>query len=1004
MKKRFLSMFSALCLALTLLPPMTAQAAESSAVQEVYIGGTSSGESVGVKLDSTTPYYHNGTDGALGTADDNSTNANATFDPTSGTLTLNDLDIRTNNKGIWWEYNNSGAYDLTIDLLEGTTNTVTNTAGAAIVGDSGFSSGPSLIIKGSGTLNVSGSTSGIWVWQNVTIQGGAKVNATGETKYGICNNSSAGTITMKENAQVTATGATYGIGYDNYDHNANIPVIQGGTVTITGGTAAVRVENGSTESSPDLSGYTVCRVIVGDTAPGTDWNNTTPLSDYKYIKIEPTTHTHSWSDTWNYDETYHWHNCGNNDCYVTVDSSKKGYGEHAYDNAADTDCNTCGYTRTVTPSHTHSWSGTWNSNETHHWHDCESVDCDVTENSSKDSYGEHVYDNDTDLDCNTCGYTRTIAPSHTHSWSATWNYDEDCHWHECESAGCDVTDNRLKDGYASHIGGTATCKDKAICSVCNQPYGSVDSSNHTPVTRDDAAATDTTPGYTGNKYCRDCNKLIAAGERIPATGNTNGSNQPESIAFGYAYNPQTGLIYSREIGNTMSLSDLNSPLLENGSPKEDYAGNWTLTKAGTYSYLKTYLEKNNKDMSNLESVVSTVVEQYGWSVEQKKKSVIYELKDGETHIAYGLILAYDTGRGRAVFVGDNKSGGAGYLLTITELHVSTELGYLVTAVMNAGDFVFESEYHMLEGMNGKWTQNSNATISFCADGDFSKFLGVMVDDSLLDTQKFTAASGSTIVTLKEDYLRTLSVGSHKLTVFYNDGQCSTYFEIQPAVDDSDNGNDTPAPDNGNDTPAPDNGNENPAPDNGNENPAPDNGNDTPAPDNSNENPAADNGNDNPASDNGNDEPAGSPAVAESPVAAIPTYVTHIVQRGDTLRAIARKYGCSVADIVAENKNLIRNVNLIYPGWLLKIPQNNGNTINGSLQQVSISPNAGKTRIHVVKRGDNLWAIARKYGCTSAEIIALNSRLNVNPNLIYAGWELVIPVTERAENIYMVTTE
>ncbi|MGN0166593.1 MAG: LysM peptidoglycan-binding domain-containing protein, partial [Acetatifactor sp.] len=709
-------------------------------------------------------------------------------------------------------------HDLTIVLAEGSTNTVENTAGAAIVGDFGFDSGPSLIIEGSGTLEVSGSTSGIWVWQNVTIRDDAKVNVTGETKYGICNNISAGTITIQGNAQVTATGATYGIGYDYDDNRANIPVIQGGTVTITGGTAAVRVKNGSTESSPNLSGYTDgYKVTVGDAAPGTDWNNTTPLSDYKYLKIEPTDHVHDWSDTWSYDATYHWHECGNNDCFVT--------------------------------------------------------------------------------------------------------------------------DNRYKDGFASHSGGTATCKDKAICTDCGQYYGSKDSNNHTggTVTRDDATATETTPGYTGNTYCLGCNAQIGKGERIPATGNTNGSNQLESIAFGYAYNPQTGLAYSREVGNTMTLSNLDKPLLENGSPKEDYAGNWTLTKAGTYSYLKTYLEKNNKDMSNLESIVSTVVDQYGWSVEQKKKSVIYELKDGETHIAYGVILAYDTGRGRAVFVGDNMSGGAGYLLTKTELHVSTELGYLVTAVMNAGDFVFESEYHMLDGMNGKWTQGSNATLSFRADGDYSKFLGVMLDNSLLDTQKYTAASGSTIVTLKEDYLRTLAAGSHRLTVFYSDGECSTNFNIQ-ASDDSDDESD-----------------------------------------------------DSPASDDSDDESDDSPVTAESSAAVVPAYVTHIVQKGDTLGAIARKYGCSVAEIMAENKNLIKNVNLIYPGWLLKIPQNSGNAANGSTQQTAVLPDAGKTRVYIVKRGDTLWAIARKYGCTSAEIIAWNNRLAANPNLIYAGWELVIPV-------------
>lgn len=36
------------------------------------------------------------------------------------------------------------------------------------------------------------------------------------------------------------------------------------------------------------------------------------------------------------------------------------------------------------------------------------------------------------------------------------------------------------------------------------------------------------------------------------------------------------------------------------------------------------------------------------------------------------------------------------------------------------------------------------------------------------------------ITLKADYLKTLSVGTHKLTVVYTDGECSTNFEVKQA--------------------------------------------------------------------------------------------------------------------------------------------------------------------------------------------------------------------------------
>lgn len=121
----------------------------------------------------------------------------------------------------------------------------------------------------------------------------------------------------------------------------------------------------------------------------------------------------------------------------------------------------------------------------------------------------------------------------------------------------------------------------------------------------------------------------------------------------------------------------------------------------------------------------------------------------------------------------------------------------------------------------------------------------------------------------------------------------------------------------------------------------------------------------------------------------PAYVTYTVQRGDTLSAIAKRYGCSVSDIMVANKNLIKKPNLIYAGWQLNIPQNGTKGVSGSTSD-AILPDDKKTTVYTVKQGDSLWLIARKHGCSMAEIVALNSGLIRNPKLIYAGWELKIP--------------
>lgn len=64
-------------------------------------------------------------------------------------------------------------------------------------------------------------------------------------------------------------------------------------------------------------------------------------------------------------------------------------------------------------------------------------------------------------------------------------------------------------------------------------------------------------------------------------------------------------------------------------------------------------------------------------------------------------------------------------------------------------------------------------------------------------------------------------------------------------------------------------------------------------------------------------PAKKPTTGKNTTAA----VTYTVKRGDTLHAIARKYNTRVSKIVAANSKRIKNPNLIYSGWKLKIPQN-----------------------------------------------------------------------------------
>ena len=119
-----------------------------------------------------------------------------------------------------------------------------------------------------------------------------------------------------------------------------------------------------------------------------------------------------------------------------------------------------------------------------------------------------------------------------------------------------------------------------------------------------------------------------------------------------------------------------------------------------------------------------------------------------------------------------------------------------------------------------------------------------------------------------------------------------------------------------------------------------------------------------------------------------SYLTYTVQAGDTLWKIARKYSCSVAGIVAANSDRIKNPNRIHAGWQLKIPQS-GAPITGGTPD-AVLPENKKSGRYIVRQGDTLWKIAKKYGCSVAEIISLNRELIRDPALIYSGWELKVP--------------
>ena len=250
---------------------------------------------------------------------------------------------------------------------------------------------------------------------------------------------------------------------------------------------------------------------------------------------------------------------------------EKGYTGDTY----CTDCNaliSSGAEIPATGNHT-DVDGKWESDGENHWHTCyfgtkfdvtahtggeatcvnkaicevckiEYGDVDATNHKHTEVRGakdatccEKGYTGDTYCtDCNaliSSGAEIPATGNHT-DVDGKWESDGENHWHTCYFG--------TKFDVTAHTGGEATCVNKAICEVCKIEYGDVDATNHKNT--EIRGATDPTcceAGYTGDKWCTDCNTKIESGSEISSTGNhtdvdgkweSDGTNHWHTCYFG----------------------------------------------------------------------------------------------------------------------------------------------------------------------------------------------------------------------------------------------------------------------------------------------------------------------------------------------------------------------------------------------------------------------------------------------------------------------------------------
>lgn len=120
------------------------------------------------------------------------------------------------------------------------------------------------------------------------------------------------------------------------------------------------------------------------------------------------------------------------------------------------------------PALGHDFSVDWAKNATHHWHKCIRKNCNEVDEESRAEHSGGTATCKEKAVCEVCG--REYGEKGDHIYT-TWSTNDSYHWHACLLCGA-------KKDNASHSGGTATCTKKKVCDTCGQEYGYLAAHNY----------------------------------------------------------------------------------------------------------------------------------------------------------------------------------------------------------------------------------------------------------------------------------------------------------------------------------------------------------------------------------------------------------------------------------------------------------------------------------------------------------------------------------------------
>ena len=734
MKKRILSLLCVLMLCLGLLP-VTALAAENDRPYSLYVGNTDVAK---------TEYSDNA---AYWTSSDGGTNWTSQLDePTAdsyihydgnGTLTLHNVNIsRSNENGIYAEAMSGSAVSLTIKLEE--ENKVSGASGIYVFSRLGDAS---LSISGTGSLTAEGtgggSFSGIQVQSNdgkaeLTINN-VDVTATNNVAQGIIlrsGGSSTASLTVN-GGELTASGSDAGIKYVFGSSGTG-----DGTPTVTvSNNAIVRANGGiSDDSSTDIQigadSSASSGGIVFDGKSGTVYGDVTLQEDITIGEGESLTLDDGASL-----------NAGNHN--VIVD------GGMLDENLANSLGNSVKYAPTIT---THPKNVEVKENETATF-TVEATGSDLSYQWQQNMNGSGWTDiTDETNTTYTTGKT-TMDMSGTQYRCVVKNSIDEV---TSDAALLTVKHNLVKIEYKAPTCTVNGNEEYWTCDTCDKYFS--DANGDTEIAKDSWIISAINHDWNDAVYTWDDD-----GSTCTATRTCKNDSAHTETSKATVTGAQTKAPTCTEKGETTYTAT--------------FEADWAVTQTKVIVDIPATGHSYGKPVWN-------------WSGDGKTCTVTFTCEKDENHKETPKVKitsavktpATCTETGVTTYTATVEFNGQTYTDTkdvadIPATGHSYDNGKCTVCGAIASDF----KAVITAGANGSWQKGTKDGLSFTSNAAYKHFQKVQVDGKDLDASNYTVKEGSTIVTLKAEYLETLSDGKHTLAIVSDTGTATTEFTIKAAA-------------------------------------------------------------------------------------------------------------------------------------------------------------------------------------------------------------------------------